>query len=159
MDLAERLPPTSMRVEQHTAPEFNEAIRECADAEVIRLEDAAPGEIEQRLRDLEKEWDVERVLQTNASILVLLGTALGARVDRRFLLLPAAVLSFFAQHALQGWCPPIPVLRRLGIRTMREIERERYAIKALRGDFDRVPAPGAAPPRERVRAALLAVDA
>jgi len=159
MDLAERLPLTSMRVEQHTAPELNEAIRECTDAEVMRLEDAGPGEIEQRLRELEKEWDVERVLQTNASILVLLGTVLGARVDRRFLLLPAAVLSFFAQPALQGWCPPIPILRRLGIRTMRESERERHAIKALRGDFDRVPAAGAAPPQERVRAALVAVDA
>jgi hypothetical protein len=29
----------------------------------------------------------------------------------------------------------MPVFRRLGVRTAREIARERYALKALRGDF------------------------
>ena len=31
--------------------------------------------------------------------------------------------------------PPVPILRRLGVRTAREIDIERYALKALRGDF------------------------
>ncbi|HET9942578.1 MAG TPA: hypothetical protein VFR05_04515, partial [Terriglobia bacterium] len=39
------------------------------------------------------------------------------------------------QHAVQGWCPPVPLFRRLGIRTQREIDEERYALKAMRGDF------------------------
>jgi len=159
MGIASSLPPTSLRVERHTAPELNQAIRERANAQILRLERAAPGEIPARLAQLDREWDVERVLQTNASVLVLTGLALGIGVDRRFLLLPAAVFSFFAQHALQGWCPPIPVLRRLGIRTIREIERERYALKALRGDFDAVPRADQATPNDRVRAALQAVDA
>jgi hypothetical protein len=63
------------------------------------------------------------------------GVVLGAAVDRRWLALPALVTAFLFQHAVQGWCPPIPVLRRLGFRTMREIDTERYALKALRGDF------------------------
>ena len=50
-------------------------------------------------------------------------------------LLPALVTTFLFQHAVQGWCPPIPLLRRLGIRTSREIEIERVALKILRGDF------------------------
>ena len=158
MSLADRLPDTTHRVELHTAPRLNEAIRQRADAEIVRLEGAPPDEIERRLLALEREWDVERLLQTNASIIVLLGLALATTVDRRFLLLPAAVLAFFAQHALQGWCPPIPVFRRLGVRTQGEIERERYALKALRGDFDAVPGPEAAPSSERVRAVLAAVD-
>jgi len=29
----------------------------------------------------------------------------------------------------------MPIFRRLGLRTSREIARERYAVKALRGDF------------------------
>jgi hypothetical protein len=37
---------------------------------------------------------------------------------------------------VQGWCPPLPVFRRLGIRTASEIDYERYALKSLRGDFD-----------------------
>jgi hypothetical protein len=40
-------------------------------------------------------------------------------------------------HAVQGWCPPVPVLRRLGFRTASEIDHERYALKALRGDFEK----------------------
>lgn len=158
MHVAERLPATTRRVELHTKPAVNDAIRERTDAEVKRLEHASGDEIARRLRVLDREWDVERVLQTNASIVVLLGLALAATGSRRFLLLPAGVFGFFAQHALQGWCPPIPLFRRLGVRTQREIERERHALKALRGDFDDVPAEGAAPTDERVRAALAAVD-
>jgi len=44
-------------------------------------------------------------------------------------------VSFCLQHALQGWCPPLTLFRRLGIRTQREIDDERTALKALRGDF------------------------
>ena len=158
MTLADRLPATTHRVELHTAPHINEAIRERADAEVVRLEGAPASEIEQRLNALDNEWDVERLLQTNAPVIVLLGLALAATVSRKFLLLPAGVFGFFAQHALQGCCPPIPVFRRLGVRTQREIERERYALKALRGDFDAVPIDDTSPAGERVRAALAAVD-
>lgn len=158
MTLANRLPPTAHRVELHTSPALNDAIRQRADAEVVRLEGAPAAEIDQRLQALASEWDVERLLQTNASVIVLLGLTLATTVSRKFLLLPAGVFGFFLQHALQGWCPPIPVFRRLGVRTQREIERERHALKALRGDFDTVPAKDAAPTSERVRAALAAVD-
>lgn len=152
-----QLPATAQRVERMTNPRVNEQIRARTDAEVVRLESAGDEDIGRRLRELDDEWDVERMLQVNASILMMLGVLLGARVDRRFLALPAAVLTFFGQHALQGWCPPIPVFRRLGVRTHREIARERFALKALRGDFDRIPARDAGSAR-RVRAALAAVD-
>jgi hypothetical protein len=158
VSIADRLPATTHRVELHTSPEINKAIRQRADAEIVRLEGASAAELDQRLDALDGEWDVERLLQTNAPVLVLLGLALATTVSRKFLLLPAGVFGFFAQHALQGWCPPIPVFRRLGVRTQMEIERERYALKALRGDFDQVPNKDAAPTSERVRAALAAVD-
>ena len=65
----------------------------------------------------------------------VVGLSLGLTVSRKFFLVPFAVQSFFLQHALQGWCPPIPLLRRLGVRTQAEIDAEKYALKALRGDF------------------------
>jgi len=101
----------------------------------IRHFAANPAQIRQRLRELDEEWDIERAIEANASSLALAGVALGATGDRRWLLLPALVTGFLLQHAVQGWCPPVPVLRRLGFRTAYEIEEERTALKALRGDF------------------------
>ena len=156
--MLDTLPPTARRVEQSSDPAINDAIRERTDAEVVRLEGASEEEIAQRLRELDREWDIERTLQANASVLAMAGLLLGAKVNRWFLLLPTAVFSFLGNHALQGWCPPIPLFRRMGVRTQREIERERYALKALRGDFDTVPSAGAAAEGERVRAVLRAID-
>jgi len=53
-----------------------------------------------------------------------------------------AVGGFLLQHGVQGWCPPLGILRRLGVRTPREIEAERYALKSIRGDFDGIKARG-----------------
>lgn len=77
----------------------------------------------------------ERTLEANASAIALIGLALGAFVNKKFLILPGIVAGFLLQHALQGWCPPLPVFRRMGVRTSYEIEQERYALKAFRGDF------------------------
>lgn len=157
--LIDRLPPTTRRVQWHTSGKVNAAVRERTEANVEELSDAPVEEIDSRLDELEDEWDIERVLQANASIVSLLGITLGAIADRRFLALPAAVFGFFAQHAVQGWCPPIPIFRRIGVRTRQEIERERYALKALRGDFDALRGSENGKRSERVRAVLAAVDA
>jgi hypothetical protein len=129
------------RVRENTTHQINSYLDRdgfhCVDA----LANADRETISRHIDDLDREWDVERVLQTNASILALSGIMLGAAVNRKFLVLPAAVLSFFLQHAVQGWCPPVPVFRRMGIRTRKEINREKYALKALRGDFHEVDKP------------------
>lgn len=96
----------------------------------------AQSDIDQRLRELQGAWTAERVLGVNAAAAGVAGLVLGARIDRRWLLVPGVVFAFIAQHAIQGWCPPVSLMRRMGIRTRREIERERYALKALRGDFE-----------------------
>jgi hypothetical protein len=143
------LPPTSERVAANTADEINQRIRRRTEANVAYFADR-PEEIARRLDELDQEWDIERMLEANAATLALFGVVLGATVDRRFLILPAAVTAFLLQHALQGWCPPVPVFRRLGVRTTTEINRERYALKYLRGDFhDAPPAGGSASNRAR----------
>jgi hypothetical protein len=132
--------PTRTRVEEHTPPELNEAIRRRTEENVARYAAAGPREIDRRLAELDREWDVERVLEGNFAAVVLSGIALGSAVDRKWYLLPAVAAGFMVQHVLQGWCPPVPLLRRMGVRTMDEIQRERFALKALRGDFDDLPA-------------------
>jgi hypothetical protein len=94
--------------------------------------------ISRHLDALDREWDIERYLQMNAGIVSLSGVVLGAMVSRGFLVLPAVVFGFFFQHATQGWCPPLPVFRKMGVRTRREINQEKFALKALRGDFEHV---------------------
>ena len=66
------------------------------------------------------------------------GAGLALLVDRRFALIPLVVGGFLLQHAVQGWCPPLPLFRRGGVRTQTEIEQERYALKAIRGDFEQM---------------------
>ena len=91
--------------------------------------------IDARIQELDREWDIERTLEMNAAAFALTGTILGALVNKKWLILPVAVTAFLAQHAIQGWCPPLPVLRKMGLRTRPEIDREKFALKALRGDF------------------------
>lgn len=129
------LPATACRVPENTAEHVNERIRRQTEENVRQLADAQPEEIERRLRELDAEWDIERCLETMAPTITLLGITLGLTVSRKFFVLPLAVQGFFLQHALQGWCPPIPLLRRLGVRTAAEINHERNALKALRGDY------------------------
>lgn len=132
------IPTTVDRVRLHTSVSANERIRRQTEQNITRLRHAGPHAIERRLDELDAEWDIERVLETNAASAVLIGTGLGASVNRRWFALPAIVGAFLLQHAVQGWCPPLPVFRRLGFRTAAEIDRERYALKALRGDFDQI---------------------
>ena len=123
------------RVPAHTAAHVNERIHDEM-TERVRYLAANPEGIPQRLKELDEEWDIERAIEANASALAFTGIALGATADRRWLILPALVTAFLFQHALQGWCPPVPILRRLGFRTTHEIERERHALKAIRGDYE-----------------------
>jgi hypothetical protein len=108
------------RVPRHTSQEINQKI-EMQIAKSVRWLAAHPEGIDRRLHELDAEWDVERTLEANASTLAFTGVVLGAAVDKRWLALPALVTGFLFQHAVQGWCPPLPVLRRLGFRMAREI--------------------------------------
>jgi hypothetical protein len=125
---------TRNRVPANTDAEINRKIRDETDARVRYYQQHKDG-IRSRLRQLDEEWDIERAIECNASALAFTGVVLGATRDKRWLLLPAMVTAFLFQHAIQGWCPPVPILRRMGFRTASEIEQERQALKALRGDF------------------------
>jgi hypothetical protein len=130
------IPATSSRVPAHTQPRYNRLISRTTRNNVAQYAAQGPAAIDRRLAELDREWDIERLLETNASSLVGAGCLMGAFVSRKFFVLPALVGGFLLQHAVQGWCPPIPLFRRLGVRTQREIDEERFALKALRGDFD-----------------------
>ena len=124
------------RVRRNTAG----TVRERMDGRIISnvFAHAASGTeaISERIGRLDREWTVDRALMGGVAVNVILGLLLGRTVNRAWYLFPAAVGGFLLQHTLQGWCPPLAVFRRLGFRTGKEIELERNALKAIRGDYD-----------------------
>jgi hypothetical protein len=121
-------------VRQNTPPVINAEIDEKIH-EHLNLYYNDPSKIEHRLWELEKEWDIERMLELNAAALSFIGLFRGLTRHKLWFILPVAVVSFLAVHAMEGWCPPIVLLRKLGFRTKAEIEKEKYALKMIRGDF------------------------
>jgi len=152
------IPSTTMRVPSQTSPEKNEAIRRQTEENVRRYAADGSQTIQRRLAELDREWDIERALEANAALACLTGLALGAAVNRKWYTLSAAVAGFLLQHAVQGWCPPVPLFRRLGFRTASEIDHERYALKVLRGDFENLSAESARTDRAPVGRVLHAVE-
>ncbi len=124
------LPNTSERVALNTSERVNNDIY-IQTQNSIYFYRRNPQLIEDRLEELDKEWDIERVLETNASTLIVGATALGFLVNKKLFAVPFVVGAFLLQHALQGWCPPLPILRRLGYRTTSEIQEERSALENI----------------------------
>ncbi len=133
-------PPITMNIIDRVRVSSPDPINSKIDAEIdARIREYAGKSTEDltwRIEALDRERDIEQWLEMNASALAFTGLALGMMVSRKWLVLPALVLPFLFQHAVQGWCPPLPLLRSMGVRTRREIDVEKFALKALRGDFD-----------------------
>ncbi len=120
------------RIRQSTDPDVAARIDRKAEEMVAGSAAAGPHSVEARLRDLDREWDVERVIQAEAAATALTGLALGAKVDRRFFAVPGFVAGMVLLHALHGWYPLLPAFRRMGFRAPEEIAAERDALKRVR---------------------------
>ena len=138
------IPSTARRVPENTAGRVNDEIRRRTEESIARCAAAGPEAIDRRLSELDREWDTERTLEANAATLTTVGAGRALLGARRIALGPLVVGGFLLQHALQGWCPPLPVFRRYGVRTQTEIDYKRYALKSLRGDFRGLPTDGEA---------------
>jgi len=120
------------RVRRHTSPEQLKRVDETIERNIKYYGTQPNEEITRRIEELQREWSIERYLDTNASALALAGALLGLTVSKKWLLLTAVVSGFLFQHAIKGWCPPVPILRRLGFRTVYEIEEEREISNCAR---------------------------
>lgn len=127
---------TANRVEEHTLEKINNKIRHNTQRNVAKVSQGGRVTINERLIELDKEWDTERLLQANFAIISLIGLAF-SRMNSKWLYLTIGAAGFMAQHALQGWCPPLGLFRRLGVRTYKEIEEERFELMNRRGDFNK----------------------
>jgi hypothetical protein len=108
--------------------------------QVARLADAGPEAVDERLAQLENEWSVGRAAKVSAAVLAL-GAAAAELAGRRRI---SVLLALTAGTCL---CPYLhnrqsvvgQLLCRFGFRPGPEIDRERTALRALRGDFRYVP--------------------
>ena len=132
---------TKDRVRKNTSWGRNLKIDNLTRENIRQYSKGSDREIADRIKTLRKKWDMERTLELNMSTLALTGLALSVFADKRWSILTGVVLGFYAQHAIQGWCPPLPLFRAMKVRTRSEIEEEKYALKALRGDFKNVNSP------------------
>ncbi|MGE0081358.1 MAG: DUF2267 domain-containing protein [Thiohalomonadaceae bacterium] len=104
--------------------------------------------IEARLTQLKREWDLDHALETHAALAGLASLIVAGARGLTWSWLPVTVFVLLLQQGLQGWSPPVPLLRRLGFRSRAEIDQEILGLRLLRGDFRDVLAPTA--PAERV---------
>lgn len=95
--------------------------------------------IARRLRELEEERDLESVLESRAALVESLGFMAGAVVNRRLPSVPVSWTASLVQLAATSWFPTVALLRRMGLRTSREIEIERVAFRLMLGDLERLP--------------------
>lgn len=117
------------RVRKNTADTINQRIDQQIETNIRKYTAQGSGAMEKRLRELDREWDIERSLELASGFNVLMGLVLGLTVNKKWLLLSVASSAFLVQHALQGWCPPLPLMRYFGIRTKEEINQEREALE------------------------------
>ena len=152
MNTKRLVPSTVDRVAMHTPDRVNQRILNQMETRISHYM-IHKGEISERLKELNREWDIDRIVETFSAGIAFTGFTLGTTVNKRWHWMSGVVAGFLLQAAVQGWSPGIAFFRRLGFRTAREIECERVALKAMRGDFEEFDADHVSP-----RTLLMAAD-
>ena len=117
------------------APLVTEGIDNRTHLEPSRTVSAPPGVIELRLRELDREWDVDRLTAATSSLFLFIGLQLVSFKGEQWLVFPALVAACLMLHAFIGWTPLLPLLRVLGFRTPREIAHAQLTLETSRRDI------------------------
>ncbi len=145
-------------VRTHAPGGVNKRIDERVERCVRYMAEQERSEISRYLGRLEREWDSTRAVLVAGSALAVAGLWLGRRSGGRWRILGGVAAGLMLQHGLLGFGPLAELVRALGgVRTRREIDLEKFALKALRGDFERIPKPDGGP-LARANAALVAAQ-
>lgn len=130
------IPKSVNRVVLNTNMKSNEKILNGIYKNIVDYKTKDRNEISKRIDELQRQWDTERILEANAAAVILISLILSKFINKKWLILSCGVSTFLLQHAIQGWCPPLPIIRSLGKKTPYELLVEIAALKILRGDFN-----------------------
>lgn len=108
-------------------------------ARLARIAEQGPTAIEERLRELDREWTSGRLVKATCGVLMLVSLALTAFVSPWWLILGAATGVVLLPYLFQsrGWLAH--VFTGCGFRSGAQVEDERIALRVLRGDFRDLP--------------------
>ena len=103
------------------------------------IADAGPQAITDRLAQLEREWSAGRMTKATIGVLIVVGLGLTALAGPWWLVLPAISGFFLLQYVFsrQSWLGA--TFREMGFRSGADIDQEKFALRALRGDFKHLP--------------------
>lgn len=131
MSIKMLFPPTTTKVNMFSSPRVNREIKSQTDRNIEQYTQKSDEDIKARIKELDYEWDTERTLEVNFALIVVVTTFIGAIRNKKWSLISTIAAVFMLQHSLQGWCPPLSVIRRLGVRTATEILEEKEALKRV----------------------------
>jgi hypothetical protein len=118
--------------------------RQCTDqtqleARLACLADAGPQAIADRLHQLDREWSAGRMTKVTLGVLVVAGLALTALANPWWLILPAVGGFFLLQYLFSRTSWLGATFQEMGFRSGADIDQEKFALRALRGDFKNLP--------------------
>lgn len=127
-----KIPHTTHRVPLRLRLSQNNLIRNQTICKLNKVKNSSKAEISKQIKQLNCEWDTERVIEVHAASLILLSALMGVKGGRFWFCLTSMVGLFLLNHGLYGWCPSLPILRKMGIRTSEEINIEKTVLKMIR---------------------------
>ncbi|MFU0828614.1 MAG: DUF2892 domain-containing protein [Lachnoclostridium sp.] len=133
-----KIPHTTHRVPLNSCPIQNNLIRNQTICKLNKAKNSSKAAISRQIKQLNKEWDTERVVEVQSASLILLSSLMGIRNGRMWFGVTALIGVFLLNHGLYGWCPSLPIIRKMGIRTAEEINIEKTVLKMIRGDFSNI---------------------
>jgi len=110
------------------------------EARLACLADAGRQAITDRLEEIEREWSAGRATKATIGVIVVVGLALaGLTSNPWWLILPSIGGLLLLQYLFtrSSWLGA--TFREMGFRSGADIDEEKFALKALRGDFRGLP--------------------
>ena len=109
------------------------------ESRLAQLAEAGPDAITDRLAELDREWGTGRLTKITAGAVVLLGLVLVVYGGPWLAVVPAAGALVLLQYVFTNRSVLGGAFSAMGFRSGCLIEREKTALKVLRGDFRAIP--------------------